>query len=119
MTERDPSRRNFLKGAASGVAGALLGAAQGTGGGSETSGQANFDDLTRLRIAEASDLIRRKKLSPIELTRACLARIDRLNPTLNCFITVTADKALLQAQEAESEIQRGKWRGPHTVFQLP
>jgi len=112
MTERDPSRRNFLKGAASGVAGALLGVAHGTGGGSETSGQANFDDLTRLRIAEASDLIRRKKLSPVELTRACLARIDRLNPTLNCFITVTADKALLQAQEAESEIQRGKWRGP-------
>ncbi len=74
--------------------------------------QANFDDLTRLGITEASDLIRRRKLSPVELTNACLARIDQLNPTLNCFITVAADQALSQARAAELEIQRGKWRGP-------
>ncbi len=74
--------------------------------------QANSDDLTRLGITEASALIRRQDLSPVELTEACLARIDRLNPTLNCFITVTADQALSQAGAAELEIQRGKWRGP-------
>ncbi len=48
----------------------------------------------------------------MELTNACLARIDQLNPTLNCFITVAADQALSQARAAELEIQRGKWRGP-------
>ncbi len=51
-------------------------------------------------------------MSPVELTRACLARIERLNPALNCFITITGDTALAQAREAESEIQRGRWRGP-------
>ncbi|MCU1272079.1 MAG: enantiomer-selective amidase [Acidobacteriaceae bacterium] len=48
----------------------------------------------------------------MELVRECLERIDRLNPTLNAFITVTAESALAEAQEAEREIQAGKWRGP-------
>ncbi|MBV8232782.1 MAG: amidase, partial [Planctomycetaceae bacterium] len=69
-------------------------------------------DPTKMSLAEASDLVHRKKLSPVELTKACLARIERLNPALNCFISVTADSALAQAREAENEIQRGKWRGP-------
>jgi aspartyl-tRNA(Asn)/glutamyl-tRNA(Gln) amidotransferase subunit A len=69
-------------------------------------------DLTKMSLAEASDLVHRKKLSPVELTKACLARIERLNPALNCFISVTTDSALAQAREAENEIQRGKWRGP-------
>jgi aspartyl-tRNA(Asn)/glutamyl-tRNA(Gln) amidotransferase subunit A len=47
----------------------------------------------------------------VELTTACLARIDRVNPALNAFITITAESALSQAREAEDEIQRGKWRG--------
>jgi aspartyl-tRNA(Asn)/glutamyl-tRNA(Gln) amidotransferase subunit A len=70
------------------------------------------DDLTRLSIREAADLIRKKKVSPVELTKACLARIERLNPALNAFITITAESALSQAREAEDEVQRGKWRGP-------
>jgi aspartyl-tRNA(Asn)/glutamyl-tRNA(Gln) amidotransferase subunit A len=57
-------------------------------------------------------LLRRRAVSPVELTLACLARIERLNPTLNAFITVTAEQALQQAREAEAEIQRGRWRGP-------
>jgi aspartyl-tRNA(Asn)/glutamyl-tRNA(Gln) amidotransferase subunit A len=69
-------------------------------------------DVTGLGLAEAADLVHRRKLSPVELTKACLARIERLNPALNCFITVTADSALQQAREAENEIQRGNWRGP-------
>jgi aspartyl-tRNA(Asn)/glutamyl-tRNA(Gln) amidotransferase subunit A len=69
-------------------------------------------DVTEMSLAEAADLVHRRKLSPVELTKACLARIERLNPALNCFITVTADSALQQAREAENEIQRGKWRGP-------
>jgi aspartyl-tRNA(Asn)/glutamyl-tRNA(Gln) amidotransferase subunit A len=46
------------------------------------------------------------------LTRACLERIERLNPALNAFITVTAEQAMAQAREAEAEVRRGRWRGP-------
>jgi aspartyl-tRNA(Asn)/glutamyl-tRNA(Gln) amidotransferase subunit A len=63
-------------------------------------------------IREAGDQIRNKKVSPVELTRACLARIDRLNPVLNAFITVMAESALQQAHAAEAEVMQGKWRGP-------
>ena len=70
------------------------------------------DDLAKLSIREASDLIRKKKVSPVELTTACLARIDRFNPSLNAFITITRESAMQQAREAESEVMRGKWRGP-------
>ncbi len=65
-----------------------------------------------LSIAEASDLVRRKQLSPVDLTTACLARIDELNPTINAFITVMHESALAQAREAEAEIVAGNWRGP-------
>src|SRR5262249_26387455 len=69
-------------------------------------------NLTNLTLSEASDLIRSKKISPVELTKACLSRIEQLNPKLNAFITVTADSALTQAREAEADIQRGRWIGP-------
>ena len=72
----------------------------------------NLDDVTSLTLAEASELVRRRKVSPVELTRACLARIERLNPVLNAFITVTSDDSLAEARQAEGEIQRGRWRGP-------
>lgn len=65
-----------------------------------------------LSIQNTAAELRRKRVSPVELTRECLARIERLNPTLNAFITVTAESALASAREAESEIQRGRWRGP-------
>ena len=57
-------------------------------------------------------MLRHKAVSPVELVRAFLARIERLNPALNAFITVTAEPALQQARRAETEIQRGHWRGP-------
>jgi aspartyl-tRNA(Asn)/glutamyl-tRNA(Gln) amidotransferase subunit A len=57
-------------------------------------------------------MLRNKSISPVELTKSCLARIETLNPILNAFITVTADAALSQARQAEAEIQRGNWRGP-------
>jgi aspartyl-tRNA(Asn)/glutamyl-tRNA(Gln) amidotransferase subunit A len=68
--------------------------------------------LNELSIAEASDLLRRKQISPVELTKACLARIEQLNPTINAFITVIYESALAAAREAEDEIQAGNWRGP-------
>ena len=68
--------------------------------------------MTELTIAEASDLLRRKQISPVELTTACLARIEQLNPSVNAFITVMHDSALLEARAAEAEIGAGNWRGP-------
>jgi len=69
-------------------------------------------EVTQLSLKDASGLVRRKAVSPVELTQACLARIERLNPALNAFITVTAEQAVREARDAEAEIQKGKWRGP-------
>ena len=69
-------------------------------------------DLTKLSLSEASQLVRSKKVSPVELTQECLSQIERLNPILNAFINVTADSALAEAQKSEDEIQRGRWSGP-------
>lgn len=69
-------------------------------------------DLASLTLKRASDLLRTKAVSPVELTQACLQRIEKYSPPLNAFITVTRDQALLAAREAETEIQRGRWRGP-------
>ncbi len=63
-------------------------------------------------ICELSRKLRGRDISPVELTRDCLARIDKLNPTLNAYIRVTAESALEQARVAEREIQRGDYRGP-------
>jgi aspartyl-tRNA(Asn)/glutamyl-tRNA(Gln) amidotransferase subunit A len=63
-------------------------------------------------IVKLAPRLRRKEISPLELTRACLDRIERLNPKLNAFITVTAESALAEARTAEVEIARGEWRGP-------
>jgi aspartyl-tRNA(Asn)/glutamyl-tRNA(Gln) amidotransferase subunit A len=68
--------------------------------------------LFELTIAQAADLIRRRKLSPVELTQAHLERIEHLDPQLNCFITPTAEQALQAAREAESAIYKGAYRGP-------
>jgi aspartyl-tRNA(Asn)/glutamyl-tRNA(Gln) amidotransferase subunit A len=59
-----------------------------------------------------SQSLRQGSVSPVELTAECLARIEKLNPRLNAFITVTAESALAQAQQAEAEIRHGDWRGP-------
>jgi aspartyl-tRNA(Asn)/glutamyl-tRNA(Gln) amidotransferase subunit A len=69
-------------------------------------------DLLTATLSEASELVRTKKVSPKELTAACLARIQRVNPALNAFITVTAEQATADAQRAEAEIMKGRWRGP-------
>lgn len=69
-------------------------------------------EYTWMSITELSKLIRNKKISPVEITRACLKRIELLNPTLNAFITVTAEQALKEAKIAETAIRKGKWIGP-------
>lgn len=62
-------------------------------------------------IGELIPRLRRREISPVQLTRSCLEQIEKTDPTLNAFITVTADSALAEAEEAEREIGRGEWRG--------
>jgi aspartyl-tRNA(Asn)/glutamyl-tRNA(Gln) amidotransferase subunit A len=69
-------------------------------------------DLHQLSIAEASRLIRSRKLSPVELAQAHLERIHALDPQLSSFITLTEGLALRQARQAEREIGKRKYRGP-------
>jgi aspartyl-tRNA(Asn)/glutamyl-tRNA(Gln) amidotransferase subunit A len=69
-------------------------------------------DLAFTPATELVGLIRARKLSPVELTRAVLERIERLNPTLNAFCTVTADSALAAARRAEQAVMSGEPLGP-------
>ncbi|OGO50793.1 MAG: hypothetical protein A2148_03690 [Chloroflexi bacterium RBG_16_68_14] len=69
-------------------------------------------DLCYLTLHELSSRIRTKALSPVEVTEAVLERIERLNPTLNAYLTVTAERALADARAAEGEIASGRYRGP-------
>lgn len=68
-------------------------------------------DLCFLSIAEASKLLREKQVSPVELVDAAFERIERLDPALNAFITVLAERARRDARAAEREILRGRWKG--------
>ncbi len=68
---------------------------------------------TSLRtISELSQRLRRREISAVEVTQGCLARIERLNPELNAFITVMGESALDDARRADAEIAHGEWRGP-------
>ena len=69
-------------------------------------------ELHDLSIAEASRLIHARKLSPVELTDALLARITALEPQLNAFISITADLATWHAKRSEEELGKGQDRGP-------
>src|SRR6185503_41329 len=68
--------------------------------------------LTRLSLADAADLIRRRELSPVALTEAVMARIDALNPKLNAFTTLAPrEEIIAAARTAEREIAAGGYRG--------
>jgi aspartyl-tRNA(Asn)/glutamyl-tRNA(Gln) amidotransferase subunit A len=63
-------------------------------------------------ILEIAEKLKKRVVSPVELTRDCLERIEKLNSSLNAFITITGDSAMSQARQAEEEIQNGCWLGP-------
>ena len=65
-----------------------------------------------LTAAAMADAVRAKRVSPVELVRECLARIERRNPVLRAFITVDADGALAAARALEAEAVAGRFRGP-------
>jgi len=71
------------------------------------------DDLCWMPAAAMAAAIRKKTLSPVEVMRALLARIERVNPTLNAFVTLTAEQSLRDARAAERAVmKRGARLGP-------
>jgi aspartyl-tRNA(Asn)/glutamyl-tRNA(Gln) amidotransferase subunit A len=95
------SRRGFLEAATIATAGVILKPAFG-----------ESPELASLTLKEVSEALRRKTASPVDLTEACLKRIETYNHALNAFITVTRDQAMEAARAMEAEQRRGKWRGP-------
>src|SRR5262249_44823810 len=70
------------------------------------------EDLCFLSAVELRARIGRKDISPVEITRSVLARAERLQGELNCFITLCADEAMRDAKEAEQRLMRGEPVGP-------
>ncbi len=68
-------------------------------------------ELTSLNIQQAAELLKRKEISPVELTQAHLERIQRIDQRLNSFITITPEQALQRARQAEQEISHGDYKG--------
>jgi len=69
-------------------------------------------ELIYASAAELATLIRSRQLSPVEIMRGILTRIERAQPVLNAFITVCAEDALARSREAESAVMRGDSLGP-------
>jgi aspartyl-tRNA(Asn)/glutamyl-tRNA(Gln) amidotransferase subunit A len=65
-------------------------------------------DLTRLPASELKQQIASKQLSPVELMQAVLARAEKLQPVLNCFITLIPEQAMAAARQAEDDVMKGK-----------
>lgn len=74
---------------------------------------ANDTGLAFASISQIALLFRKRKLSPVELTKLMLSRIDQLNPKLNAYVTVCADLALAQAKQAEAELFSPRGRKGH------
>lgn len=68
--------------------------------------------LHELELTQVAERLRGGELSPVEVTQATLARIERLEPSLHAFAEVLPERALAKAQQAEREIAQGDWRGP-------
>ena len=73
---------------------------------------ASEEEIAFLPVTELSELIRRGKLKPTRLTEIYLNRIKKYDPVLRCVITLTEERALAQAKQADADIARGNYRGP-------
>lgn len=110
MGSQQVSRREVLVGIAAGLGSATLapfGCSSRRSGANAVEG-----DPALLDLRQAAGAVQMRALSPVELTRACLERIARFDKRLNSFITVTSERALADARQAEDEIVNGRWRGP-------
>ena len=77
----------------------------------KSGGLMNLLNDKNLTIAKIAPLLRQREISPVELTEYFLGRIDRLQPRLNAFITLTKNLARNQARQMEKEILKGHYRG--------
>lgn len=73
---------------------------------------ARLEDAAYWPLTHTAELLRTRRVRSVELTEMYLARLKRLNPTLNCVVTYTDDLAMQQAREADAEIAAGRYRGP-------
>ena len=108
------SRRHFIALAGEGALGLTILVACGTGPTQKATPTSSplSEDLWRLSLEDAARLVSKKQVSPVELTQQMLDRIERLEPKLNAFITLTAERALTRARVAEKEIAAGSYRSP-------
>ncbi|MGA9772868.1 MAG: amidase [Blastocatellia bacterium] len=72
----------------------------------------SLSEVAFFTATQLAELVRTRRVSPVELTQMYIARLKRYGPKLNCVVTLTEDLALKQATDAEREIRRGKYRGP-------
>lgn len=72
---------------------------------------ADVEELAFLPVTELSELVRRNRVTSVQLTQMYLARLKKYDPVLKCVITLTEERALEKARAADSEIRRGKYRG--------
>ena len=70
------------------------------------------DEIYKWSLTQAAERLRSREISSVELTRACLARAESVNSTLNCFISIEAHDALAAAKRADAEIAKGEFRSP-------
>ncbi|SEC16184.1 amidase [Paenibacillus sp. GP183] len=69
-------------------------------------------DILNWSLSTLSNAIRKKMISPVEVTNRLLKRIEAINPIINCYVTVLVEEAKELALEAEKEIAAGSWKGP-------
>ena len=72
----------------------------------------SVDDLAFASVPQLAELIRTRKVSSVELTKMYLSRLKKYGPKLLCVVTLTEDLAMKQAQAADDDLKRGKYRGP-------
>ena len=65
-------------------------------------------ELSELTIKEAHQKLRKKEVSSVELTQACLDRIEKKDKDINAFLTITSELAISQAKEIDRKIQKGE-----------
>ena len=73
---------------------------------------ADLEEVAFWPVTHLARLVETRQVSAVELTDMYLARLERLNPVLNCVVTPTPDRARQQAREADEEIAAGRYRGP-------
>ncbi|MDQ3673011.1 MAG: amidase [Gemmatimonadota bacterium] len=73
---------------------------------------ADLEALAFAPVTTLSELIRLRRVSSLQLTRMYLARLRKYDPVLKCVVSLTEERALKQAREADAEIARGRYRGP-------